>query len=90
VKKVNSWFAGSQVVILIFTSLANILATPSDTPPVVSIVSKLCLERYVNLFAREALLAEKPNDDSLVVLHPLIENRERTDFAIIIRNALLM
>jgi hypothetical protein len=27
----------------------------------------------VHVFGREALLAEKPNDDALVVLHPLNE-----------------
>jgi hypothetical protein len=38
----------------------------------------------------DAVLAEKPNDDSLVVLDPLNENRKRTDFATIFLNVLLM
>jgi hypothetical protein len=44
----------------------------------------------VNVFGRDAFLAEKPNDDSLVGLHPLNENRKRTDLATIIRNVVLM
>jgi hypothetical protein len=35
-------------------------------------------------------LNEKLNDDSLVILHPLNENRKWTDLATIIRNVLLM
>jgi hypothetical protein len=60
----------------IFASLPNILVSPLDTPLVVLAarsVSELCLETYVNIFGRERLLAEKPNDDSLAVLHLLNE-----------------
>jgi hypothetical protein len=57
----------------VVASLPNRLAPPPDSPLAVSSVSKLCPETCVNVFGRNALLAEKPNDDSLVVLHPLNE-----------------
>jgi hypothetical protein len=60
----------------IFASLPNILVPPPDAPLAVlavSSVSEMCLETSVNIFPRNALLAEKPNDDSLVVVHPLNE-----------------
>jgi hypothetical protein len=72
-KKANWWPAGSHLVMQVFGSLPNILAPPPDAPPAVRSVSELCLEMYVNVFGRDALLAEKPNDDSLVVLHSLNE-----------------
>jgi hypothetical protein len=56
-----------------FASLQNILAPMSDALLAVNSISKLCLEMCVNVFGRRALLAEKPNDDSLVVLRPLNE-----------------
>jgi hypothetical protein len=90
VKKVNWWPAGSRLVMQVLASLPNILAPPSDAPLVVSSISELCLETSVNVFGRDALLAWKPNDDSLVVPHPLNENRKRTDLATIIINILLM
>jgi hypothetical protein len=74
----------------VFPSLLNILAPPPAAPLAVSSVSELCLDRCVNAFGRDALLAEKPNDDCLVVLHLLKENRKRTDLATIILNVLLM
>jgi hypothetical protein len=33
----------------------------------------LYLQNCVSVFGRDALLAEKPNEDSLVILHPLNE-----------------
>jgi hypothetical protein len=71
VKKVNWWPAGSHLIMPIFVSLPNILAPPSHTPLAVSSVSELCIEKCVNVFGRDRLLAEKPNDTSLVVLHLL-------------------
>jgi hypothetical protein len=53
--------------------LPNILAPPPDTPLAGSSVSELRLEVCVNVFERDALLAEKPNDEFLVILHPLNE-----------------
>jgi hypothetical protein len=38
----------------------------------------------------DAFLAEKPNDDPVVVLHLLNESRKRTDLTTIILNVLLM
>jgi hypothetical protein len=73
----------------VFASLPNMLAPSPDAPLVVSSVSELCLETCVNVFGRDMLLAEKPNDNFLVVLHPL-KNRKLTDPATIIRNILLM
>jgi hypothetical protein len=90
VKKVNWWPAGSHVVMHAFTFLPNILAPPPDSPLAVSSVSELCLEMCVNVFGRDALLAEKPNDESLVVLHPSNENGKRTDLATIILNVVPM
>jgi hypothetical protein len=90
VKKVNWRPAGSHLVMQVFTPLPNILAPPLDALLAVSSVSELCLEMCVNVFERHAVLAEKPNDDSLVELHPVNENRKRTDVAIIILNILLM
>jgi hypothetical protein len=60
----------------IFASLPNILAPPPDAPLAVSSVSELCLETCANVFGRDALLAEKPNDDFLVALHSLNEKLE--------------
>jgi hypothetical protein len=74
----------------IFASLSNILAPPLHTPLAVKNVSELCLDMSVSVFGREELLAEKPNDDSLVVFHPLNENHKRTDLATIVLNILLM
>jgi hypothetical protein len=76
VKTVNWRPAGSHLFMQVFASLPNILAPPSDDPLAVltvSSVSELCFERCVNVFGQDALLAEKPDDDSLVVLHPLNE-----------------
>jgi hypothetical protein len=53
--------------------LAEQTDTTAGVSAAVSIVSELCLARYVNVFWRDAFLAEKRNDDSLVVLHPLNE-----------------
>jgi hypothetical protein len=44
----------------------------------------------VKAFGQDALLADKPNDESRVVLHPLNENRKRTDLATMILNILLL
>jgi hypothetical protein len=74
VKKVNWWLAGSHLVMQFFASLPNILIPPPDASLAVlavNNVSELCLETCVNVFGRDALLAEKPNDNSLVILHPL-------------------
>jgi hypothetical protein len=93
VKKVNWWPAGSPLVMQVFAPFPNILAPPPHAPLralAVRSVSELCLETCVNAFGRDAFLAEKPNDDSLVVLHLLNENRKRTDLATIILNILLM
>jgi hypothetical protein len=74
----------------VFASLPNILAAPPHAPVAVNGVAELCVETCVNAFGSNTLLAEKPNDDSLVALHPLNENRKRTDLARIIREVLLM
>jgi hypothetical protein len=74
VKKVNWWPAGSHLVMQLFASLSNIRVSPPDAPPAalaVNTVSELYLETCVNVFARDALLAEKLNNNSLIVLHPL-------------------
>jgi hypothetical protein len=76
ISKANRWPAASHLVMEVFASLPNIPVPPPDTPPAVltlSSASKPCLETGVNVFARDALLAEKPDNDSLVVLHPLNE-----------------
>jgi hypothetical protein len=57
----------------IFVPLPNTLAPPPEALLTVSSVSELYLETCVNVFGRDALLAEKPSDDSLVVLHRLVE-----------------
>jgi hypothetical protein len=90
VKEINWWPAESHLVMQIFAFLLNILAPPPDAPLAANSVSELCLETCVNVFRRDALLAEKPNDSSLVILHPLNEHHKRTDFATIILNVLLM
>jgi hypothetical protein len=73
VKKINWWPARSHPVMQAFASLPSLLPPPPDSPFAVSSVSELCLEMGLNIFGREALLAEKPNDDSLIGLHPLNE-----------------
>jgi hypothetical protein len=90
VNKINWWPAGSHLVVQVFVSLRNILAPPPDAPLAVSSVSELCLETCMNVFGRDAVLSEKPNDDPLAVFHPLNENCNRTDLATIILNILLM
>jgi hypothetical protein len=77
VTKVNWWPAGSHIVMQILASLPNILAPPPDAPLAVSSVSELCLETCVNVFGLDAFLGEKPNDDSLVVLHPLNKKSQK-------------
>jgi hypothetical protein len=57
----------------VFTFLLNILAPAPDAPLAVTSVSELCPEPCVNIFGRDALLAEKSNDDCLVGVHPLNE-----------------
>jgi hypothetical protein len=74
----------------VFASLPNILAPRPDVALGVSGVSELCFKLYINVFGRDALLAEKPNDDSVVGLRPLNENRKRTDPEPIMINVLLM
>jgi hypothetical protein len=74
----------------IFSSLPKILAPSPDAPLAGSSVSELCLETCVTIFGRDVLLAELPNDDSLVVLYSSDENRKRMDLATIIVNALMM
>jgi hypothetical protein len=57
-----------------FASLPRIPAPRPDAPLAVLAVSsgsEMCLETCVNVFGPDALLAEQPNDDSLVALHPL-------------------
>jgi hypothetical protein len=57
--------------------LAEHTSTTAGRPLAVlaaSRLSELCLEVCMNVFGREALLAEKPNDNSLIVLDPLNEN----------------
>jgi hypothetical protein len=64
-----------------FATLPNILAPPPDRPLALLAangVSEMFLEAYTNVFERDALLAEKSNDDSLVILHPL-NKRPQTD-----------
>jgi hypothetical protein len=73
VKKVHWWPAGSHLVMPVFVSLLKILTPPPDTPLAVSSASELCLEMCVTVFGRDMLLAEKPNDDYLVVVDPLNE-----------------
>jgi hypothetical protein len=53
--------------------LAEHAGPPPDAPLAVCVVSELYLDTYVNVFGTDTLLAEKPNDDSLVVFHPLNE-----------------
>jgi hypothetical protein len=57
----------------VFTSLPNIFAPPPDALLAVNGVSELCFETCANVFGRDALLAEKLNDNSLVGLHRLNE-----------------
>jgi hypothetical protein len=73
VKKVVWWPAGSHFLMQVFGSLPNILVLGPDAPLAVNGVSELYLETYVNVFGRDALLAEKPNDGSVARLHPLGE-----------------
>jgi hypothetical protein len=89
IKKVNSWPAGLHLGMQVFASLPNILALLPDAPLAVSSVSELCFETCVNVLGRDVLFARKPNNDHLVVLHPLNEKPE-SDLAAIIRNRLLM
>jgi hypothetical protein len=60
----------------VFASLPSILAPPLDVPLAGNSVSELCFEICVNVFGRNAPIAGKPNDDSLVVLHPLNKKPE--------------
>jgi hypothetical protein len=78
IKKVNSWPSESHLVIQVFASLPNILVPRPNAPLALSGNSELCLETPVNVFGRDALLAEKLNNDSLVVLYPLNE-KPQTD-----------
>jgi hypothetical protein len=70
VKKVNWSPARPHLVMQVLVSLLNMLAPPRNAPLAVSSVSGLGLEKYVNVFGRDALLAEKPSNDSLVGIHP--------------------
>jgi hypothetical protein len=75
-KKVNWWPAGSYLVIQVFASLPNMLEPLLDALLAVlasNRVFELFLETCVNVFGREMLLAEKPNDNSLIALHQLNE-----------------
>jgi hypothetical protein len=72
----------------VFVPLSNILVPAPEALLAVGSVSEPCFETYVNIFGRDALLEEKPNDDSLVVFHPWTENRKTRDLARIIVNVL--
>jgi hypothetical protein len=74
----------------VFASLPNILEPPPDAPLTVSNVSELGFETCVNVFGHDALLAKKPNNNSLVVLHLLNEKRKRADLATMILKIALM
>jgi hypothetical protein len=52
--------------------LAEHTGTTAQRSPRCS-VSELCLETCVNVLGRDAPFAEKPNDHTPVVLHPLNE-----------------
>jgi hypothetical protein len=82
--------AASHFAILVFASLSNILTPPPETPLAVSSVSELCLDMYINVFERDALLVEKLNDDHLVVLHLLNKKCKQTDIATRILNVVLI
>jgi hypothetical protein len=71
-------------------AFAKHTGTTPDAPLAGSSISELCLETCMNVFGRNTLHAEKPNDGSLVVLHPLSENRKRTDLVRIFLKVLLM
>jgi hypothetical protein len=70
VREVDWRPAESRLVMWLFTSLPNIQVPPPDTPPAVNIFYKQRLKSSVNAVPQGALLAEKPNDHPLVVLHP--------------------
>jgi hypothetical protein len=74
----------------VFAFLPNILEPPPAAPLALSSLSKLCLETCMNVFGRDALLADKPNDNSFIVPYPFNENRKLTDFTKIILNILLI
>jgi hypothetical protein len=91
VRKANWWPAGSHLVMQVFAPWPNILALPPDAPLAVNNVSELCLETCVNVFGRDAVLADKPNDDSLWSDSiRRIKNGKRTYLATMTLNVLLM
>jgi hypothetical protein len=73
VKELDWRTARSHLVVEVFASSPNIFSPPSNTTPAVRIFSKLRLKPGMNVFGRDILLAEEPDDHSLVVLHPLSE-----------------
>jgi hypothetical protein len=76
VKKVNWSPARSHFVMQVFASLSNRRTPPPHAPLAVSNVPELRLETCANVFGQDTLLTEKPNNDPLVVLHPLNEKPE--------------
>jgi hypothetical protein len=58
----------------VFSPLSDELTPVSDTSNTVNLIGELCLKPPVNVTRGHVFLKEKPNDHSLCVLHPVVEN----------------
>jgi hypothetical protein len=57
-----------------FSPLPDELTLASDTSNTVGGIGEPCLKPPVNVVCVRVLLEEKPNDHSLLVLHPAVKN----------------
>jgi hypothetical protein len=58
----------------VFSPLPDELTPASDTLNIVGVIGELCLKPPVNVVPVRVLLKEKPNNHSLLGLHPAVKN----------------
>jgi hypothetical protein len=66
--------ARSCIVMEVFSPLPDELTPASDISNTLAVIGKLFLKPRVNIVRVRVLLKEKPNDHSLVLLHPAVKN----------------
>jgi hypothetical protein len=73
VDKVYRREASLRIVMEVFSPLSDELTPAYDTSNTVSVIGELCLKSPVHVARVHVLLKEKPNDHSLLILHPAVK-----------------
>jgi hypothetical protein len=58
----------------VFSPLSDELTPTSDTSNTEGVIGELCLKSPLNVVRIYILLKEKPNDHSLLIIHPAVKN----------------